>query len=243
MIRLPCLLNTFVERLLVDDFPSFELNVQISYPVGWLVPGCLVSSQARLRGGPEVCPGGQRHQPGCQHCSSDPGHCSGFGVLVSSFIVHRSSFILSDDPSFIINCHRYWWFILHHSSGQIIATSHDRFHPNCGLGREFPLCQGKLGWWNIIIWTESSFIIIESSLLMIHHSSSIIMIIDDSLFVYYVYNPLLSLLMIHHSLFINNDRHLVSPPALLKRFPNDDLQGLGRNWRQQVRDTKSRHVA
>ena len=31
-------------------------------------------------------------------------------------------------------------------SGQIIATSHDRFPPNGGLLREFPLFQGNLGW-------------------------------------------------------------------------------------------------
>ncbi len=35
-------------------------------------------------------------------------------------------------------------------SGQIIATSHDRFPPNGGLVREIPLFQGNLGWWNII---------------------------------------------------------------------------------------------
>ena len=38
-------------------------------------------------------------------------------------------------------------------SGQIIATSHD-LTPNGGLVREFPLFQGNLGWWNIIIWPE-----------------------------------------------------------------------------------------
>ena len=31
-------------------------------------------------------------------------------------------------------------------SGQIIATSHDRFPPNHGLVREIPLFQGNLGW-------------------------------------------------------------------------------------------------
>ena len=31
-------------------------------------------------------------------------------------------------------------------SGQIIATSHDRFPPNRGLVREIPLFQGNLGW-------------------------------------------------------------------------------------------------
>ena len=31
-------------------------------------------------------------------------------------------------------------------SGQIIATSHDRFPPNGGLVREIPLFQGNLGW-------------------------------------------------------------------------------------------------
>ena len=41
------------------------------------------------------------------------------------------------------------------SSGQIIATSHD-LTPNGGLVREIPLFQGNLGWWNIIIWPESS---------------------------------------------------------------------------------------
>ena len=37
----------------------------------------------------------------------------------------------------------------HHISGQIIATSHDRFPPNGGLVREIPLFilfQGNLGW-------------------------------------------------------------------------------------------------
>ena len=38
-------------------------------------------------------------------------------------------------------------------SGQIIATSHD-LTPNGGLVREIPLFQGKLGWWNIIIWPD-----------------------------------------------------------------------------------------
>ena len=37
--------------------------------------------------------------------------------------------------------------------GQIIATSHD-LTPNGGLVREFPLFQGNLGWWNIIIWPD-----------------------------------------------------------------------------------------
>ena len=41
-------------------------------------------------------------------------------------------------------------------SGQIIATSHDRFSPNGGLVREMPLFQGNLGWksrfW-IVSWT------------------------------------------------------------------------------------------
>ncbi len=41
------------------------------------------------------------------------------------------------------------------TSGQIIATSHDRFPPNAGLVREIPLFQGNLGWWNIIIWPET----------------------------------------------------------------------------------------
>ena len=31
-------------------------------------------------------------------------------------------------------------------SGQITATSHDRFPPNGGLVREIPLFQGNLGW-------------------------------------------------------------------------------------------------
>ena len=33
-----------------------------------------------------------------------------------------------------------------HISGQIIATSHDRFPPNGGLVRESPLFQGNLAW-------------------------------------------------------------------------------------------------
>ena len=40
------------------------------------------------------------------------------------------------------------------SSGQIIATSHDRFPPNSGLAKETPLFPGNLGWWNIIIWQD-----------------------------------------------------------------------------------------
>ena len=43
---------------------------------------------------------------------------------------------------------------LHIISGQIIATSHDRFPPNGGLVTEIPLFQGNLGWWNIIIWQD-----------------------------------------------------------------------------------------
>ncbi len=38
-------------------------------------------------------------------------------------------------------------------SGQIIATSHD-LTPNGGLVMEFPLFQGNLSWWNIIIWPD-----------------------------------------------------------------------------------------
>ena len=41
-----------------------------------------------------------------------------------------------------------------HTSGQIIATSHD-LTPNGGLVREIPLFQGNLGWWNIIIWPDT----------------------------------------------------------------------------------------
>ena len=41
-------------------------------------------------------------------------------------------------------------------SGQIIATKPRVFTPNRGLGREFPLFQKILGWWNMIIWTEIS---------------------------------------------------------------------------------------
>ncbi len=41
-------------------------------------------------------------------------------------------------------------------SGQILATSHD-LTTNGGLVREFPLFQGNLGWWNIIIWPEICF--------------------------------------------------------------------------------------
>ena len=38
-------------------------------------------------------------------------------------------------------------------SGQIIATSHD-LTPNGRLVRGIPLCQGNLGWWNIMILQE-----------------------------------------------------------------------------------------
>ena len=38
--------------------------------------------------------------------------------------------------------------------------------PNCGLVREFPLFQGNLGWWNIIIWPDI-FVIHPSSMFMI----------------------------------------------------------------------------
>ncbi len=41
-----------------------------------------------------------------------------------------------------------------HTSGQIIATSHD-LTPNGSLVREIPLFQGNLGWWNIIIWPDT----------------------------------------------------------------------------------------
>ena len=46
---------------------------------------------------------------------------------------------------------------IHHSSSQIIATSHD-LTPNVGLVREIPLFQGNLGWWNIIIWPDSWYL-------------------------------------------------------------------------------------
>ena len=39
-------------------------------------------------------------------------------------------------------------------SGQIIATSHDRFAPKWRLVREIPLFQGNVGWWTIIIWPD-----------------------------------------------------------------------------------------
>ena len=41
-----------------------------------------------------------------------------------------------------------------HTSGQIIATSHD-LTQNGGLVREIPLFQGNPGWWNIIIWPDT----------------------------------------------------------------------------------------
>ena len=41
-----------------------------------------------------------------------------------------------------------------YNSGQIIATSHD-LTPNGGLGREIPLFQRNLGWWNMIIWPHN----------------------------------------------------------------------------------------
>ena len=43
--------------------------------------------------------------------------------------------------------------LIHHISGQIIATSHD-LTPNGGLVSEIPLFQGNLGWRNIIIWPD-----------------------------------------------------------------------------------------
>ena len=47
-----------------------------------------------------------------------------------------------------LSCLGYMFVLL---SGQIIATSHDRFPPNGGLVRDIPLFQGNLGWWTIII--------------------------------------------------------------------------------------------
>ncbi len=44
----------------------------------------------------------------------------------------------------------FWHWQMPIISGQILATSHD-LTPNGGLVREFPLFQGNLGWWNIII--------------------------------------------------------------------------------------------
>ncbi len=41
-----------------------------------------------------------------------------------------------------------------HTSGQIIATSHD-LTPEGSWGREIPLFQGNLGWWNILIWPDT----------------------------------------------------------------------------------------
>ncbi len=37
---------------------------------------------------------------------------------------------------------------------KFVATSHDRFPPKGSWGRELPLFQGNLGWWNIIIWPD-----------------------------------------------------------------------------------------
>ncbi len=44
-------------------------------------------------------------------------------------------------------------------SGQIIATSHDLTSKG-SWGREIPLLQGNLGWWNIIIWPDNYNIIV-----------------------------------------------------------------------------------
>ena len=41
--------------------------------------------------------------------------------------------------------HELFWGSRCHTSGQIIATSHD-LTPNGGLVREIPLFQGNLGW-------------------------------------------------------------------------------------------------
>ena len=44
------------------------------------------------------------------------------------------------------------------ASGQIIATSHGAPKRYC-FGREVPLFQGNLGWWNIIIWPDTYFFV------------------------------------------------------------------------------------
>ena len=38
---------------------------------------------------------------------------------------------------------------------KFVATSHNRFPPKGSWGRELPLFQGNLGWWNIILWPDS----------------------------------------------------------------------------------------
>ena len=43
-------------------------------------------------------------------------------------------------------------------SGQIIATSHDRFSPNGGLVKEIPLFQENPGRWTIIICQDGIII-------------------------------------------------------------------------------------
>ena len=54
---------------------------------------------------------------------------------------------------YTIHLQAVYGFVVAIKSGQIIATSHD-LTPNGGLVREFPLFQGNLGWWNIIIWPD-----------------------------------------------------------------------------------------
>ena len=50
-----------------------------------------------------------------------------------------------------------WWedTSLGDKSGQSVATSHDRFPPECSwsFGKS-PLFQGNLGWWKSIIWPD-----------------------------------------------------------------------------------------
>ena len=62
--------------------------------------------------------------------------CPKFGVVFTSFSGGKLEFTSYGSGCF-------------HSSGQIIATSHD-LTPNGGLVRDIPLFQANLGWRNII---------------------------------------------------------------------------------------------
>ena len=52
----------------------------------------------------------------------------------------------------------HWRSNVFDDSGQIIATSHN-LTPKDSWGREIPLFQGNLGWWNVIIWPDDCILV------------------------------------------------------------------------------------
>ena len=81
------------------------------------------------------------------------------------FILHAYSGELIQFDEHIVQLgwnHQLAKFGYSYLSGQIIATSHEFSPQNGGLGREIPLFQGNLDWWNNIIWPDLWILLLPS---------------------------------------------------------------------------------